>query len=166
MDLLFSIALTAFSVYCFFLVGAESPAPTPTELGAAFWPRIILAAMIALLVANIVNYFKANKVSAQSILGEIKLDGFFKSKLFIGMLLVFLMALILPYIGFIPSCLAFLVSYGVLLGEKRLPRLILISLLVTVALYALFQGPLSIMLPRGVSFFREFALVCEGFLMF
>lgn len=166
MDLLFSIALTAFSVYCFFLVGAESPAPTPTELGAAFWPRIILVAMIALLVANIVNYLKANKVSAQGIMGEIKLGEFVKSKLFIGMLIVFFMALIMPYIGFIPSCFLFLVSYGALLGEKRLPRLILIALVVTIVLYALFQGPLSIMLPRGVGFFREFALVCEGFLIF
>ena len=166
MDLLFSVFLTVFSVYCFFLVGAESPAPTPTELGAAFWPRIILAVMIALLIANIVNYFKANKVSAQSILSEIKLGEFFKSKLFIGMLIVFIMALILPYIGFIPTCLLFMVSYGVLLGEKRPLRLILISLAVTIALYALFQGPLSIMLPRGVGFFREFALMCEGFLMF
>ncbi len=153
-------------MYCFFLVGAESPAPTPTELGAAFWPRIILVAMIALLVANIVNYVKANKISAESILGEVKLGEFVKSKLFIGMLIVFFMALIMPYIGFIPSCLLFLVAYGVLLGEKRLPRLILISLIVTVVLYALFQGPLSIMLPRGNGFFREFALMCEGFLMF
>lgn len=166
MDLLFSIALTAFSVYCFFLVGAESPGPTPTELGAAFWPRIILVAMIALLVANIVNYLKANKVSAQGIMDEIQLGGFVKSKLFVGMLIVFFMALIMPYIGFIPSCLLFLMSYGRLLGERRLPRLILIALIVTIVLYALFQGPLSIMLPRGVSFFREFALICEGFLMF
>lgn len=155
-----------FSVYCFFLVGAESPAPTPTELGAAFWPRIILVAMIALLVANIVNYLKANKVTAQGIMGEIKLGEFVKSKLFTGMVIVFVMALVMPYIGFIPSCLVFLVSYGMLLGEKRMPRLLLISVIVTIVLYALFQGPLSIMLPRGVSFFREFALVCEGFLMF
>lgn len=166
MDLLFSIALTVFSVYCFFLVGSESPAPTPTELGAAFWPRIILAAMIVLLIANIVNYLKTNKVSAQGIMSEVKFGEFVKSKLFIGMVIVFVMALIMPYIGFIPSCLTFLVAYGVLLGEKRLPRLFLISLIVTIVLYALFQGPLSIMLPRGVSFFREFALVCEGFLMF
>ncbi len=155
-----------FSVYCFFLVGAESPAPTPTELGAAFWPRIILVAMIALLVANIVNYLKANKVTAQGIMGEVKLGAFFKSKLFVGMLIVFFMALVMPYIGFIPSCLLFLVSYGVLLGEKRLPRLILIALIITILLYALFQGPLSIMLPRGEGFFRDFALVCEGLLMF
>ncbi len=166
MDLLFSVFLTIFSVYCFFLVGGESPAPTPTELGAAFWPRIILVAMIALLVANMVNYVKANKVSTAQVLGEIKLGAFFKSKLFIGMLIVFFMALIMPYIGFIPACFLFLGAYGMLLGERKWLRLVAISLIVTIVLYALFQGPLSIMLPRGNGFFREFALMCEGFLMF
>lgn len=166
MDLLFSVFLTVFAGYCFYLVGAESPAATATELGAAFWPRIILVAMIALLIANIVKYVKENKVSAEKILGEIKLAEFFKSKLFTGMLLVFIMALLMPYIGFIPVCFLFLVSYGVLLGERRWPRLILTSLVVTAALYVLFQGPLSIMLARGIGVFREFALMCEGFLTF
>lgn len=166
MDLLFSIFLTVFSVYCFFLVGAQSPAPTATELGAAFWPRIILVAMIALLIANIVKSFKAHKASSEKISSEFKFAEFFKSKLFVGMLLVFIMALLMPYIGFIPVCFLFLMAYGALLGERRWLRLILISLFVTILLYVIFQGPLSIMLARGVGVFREFALICEGFLLF
>lgn len=166
MDLLFSIFLTVFAVYCFFLVGAQSPAPTATELGAAFWPRIILAAMIALLIANIVRSVKENKISAKKIFGEFKLAEFFKSKLFIGMVLVFIMALLMPYIGFMPVCFLFLMAYGALLGERRWLRLVLISLGVTIILYVLFQGALSIMLARGTGVFREFALMCEGFLPF
>ncbi len=166
MDLLFSIFLTIFAVYCFFLVGAQSPAPTPTELGAAFWPRIILVAMIALLIANIVKSLKEDKVTAKSLFGEFKIAEFFKSKLFIGMVLVFVLALLMPYIGFIPVCFLFLVAYGALLGERRWLRLVLISLVVTVIIYILFQGALSIMLARGTGVFREFALMCEGFLPF
>lgn len=166
MDLIFSIFLTVFAVYCYFLVGAQSPAPTATELGAAFWPRIILVAMIVLLIANIVRNIKGNKVSAEKLFGEFKIAEFFKSKLFVGMLLVFFMAFLMPYIGFIPVCFLFLMAYGALLGERRWLRLVLISLIVTVIIYVLFQGPLSIMLARGTGVFREFALMCEGFLTF
>lgn len=166
MDLLFSVLLTVFAVYCFFLVGAESPAPTATELGAAFWPRIILVAMIALLIANIVKDLKGNKTNVKNILSEFKVAEFFKSKLFIGMVLVFVMALLMPYIGFIPVCFLFLMAYGALLGERRWLRLVLISLIITVILYVLFQGPLGIMLARGTGVFRQFALMCEGFLPF
>ncbi|MEA5136050.1 MAG: tripartite tricarboxylate transporter TctB family protein [Candidatus Fimivivens sp.] len=166
MDLLFSIFLTVFAVYCFYLVGAQSPAPTATELGAAFWPRIILVAMIVLLIANIIKSIKGHKDSSEKIFGEFKIAEFFKSKLFIGMVLVFIMALLLPYVGFIPVCFLFLMAYGALLGERRWLRLILISLLVTVILYVIFQGPLGIMLARGTGIFREFALMCEGFLPF
>ena len=166
MDLLFSIFLTVFSVYCFFLVGTQSPAATATELGAAFWPRIILVALIALLIANIVKSVKKHKASSEKISSEFKFAEFFKSKLFIGMVLVFIMALLLPYIGFIPVCLLFLMAYGALLGERRWLRLILISLFVTIILYVIFQGPLGIMLARGTGIFREFALMCEGFLPF
>lgn len=166
MDLIFSIFLTVFAVYCYFLVGAQSPAPTATELGAAFWPRIILVAMIVLLIANIVRNIKGNKVSAEKLFGEFKIAEFFKSKLFVGMLLVFFMAFLMPYIGFIPVCFLFLMAYGALLGERRWLRLVLISLIVTVIIYVLFQGPLSIMLARGTGVFREFALMCESFLPF
>ena len=166
MDLIFSIFLTVFAVYCFFLVGAQSPASTATELGAAFWPRIILVVMIALLIANIVKNIKENKASGQKLVGEIKIAEFFKSKLFIGMVIVFVMALLMPYIGFMPVCFLFLMAYGALLGERRWLRLVLISLIVTVILYVLFQGPLSIMLARGTGIFREFALLCESLLPF
>ncbi|WMJ84929.1 tripartite tricarboxylate transporter TctB family protein [Oscillospiraceae bacterium LTW-04] len=166
MDLLFSIFLTVFAVYCFFLVGAQSPAPTATELGAAFWPRMILVAMIALLIANIVKSLKENKADSFKTLGEFKFTEFFKGKLFIGMVLVFIMALLMPYIGFMPVCFLFLMAYGALLGERRWLRLFLFSLGITFLLYVLFQGALSIMLARGSGVFREFALMCEGFLSF
>ncbi|MFV0497927.1 MAG: tripartite tricarboxylate transporter TctB family protein [Candidatus Fimivivens sp.] len=166
MDLLFSIFLTIFSVYCFFLVGAKSPAPTATELGAAFWPRIILAAMIALLIANIIKGYKENKAESFKAFKEFKIMAFFKSKLFMGMVLVFGMAMLMPYIGFMPVCFLFLMAYGALLGERRWVRLFLFSLGITLLLYVLFQGALGIMLARGNGVFRAFALMCEGFLTF
>ena len=162
MDIIFSVILAVFCIYCFFLVGAESPAATPTELGAAFWPRIILVMMIILLAVNIVNNLKAQKENKSSIMGELNLGGFLKSRLLVGIIL----ALLMSTIGFMPDCLLFLIAYGFLLGERRIPLLVIRSLAITVVLYVIFQGALDIMLARGVGPFREFALFFEMLLPF
>ena len=166
MDIIFSVILAVFCIYCFFLVGAESPAATPTELGAAFWPRIILVMMIILLAVNIVNNLKAQKENKSSIMGELNLGGFLKSRLLVGIILVAVMALLMSTIGFMPDCLLFLIAYGFLLGERRIPLLVIRSLAITVVLYVIFQGALDIMLARGVGPFREFALFFEMLLPF
>ncbi len=166
MDIIFSVILAVFCIYCFFLVGAESPAATPTELGAAFWPRIILVMMIILLAVNIVNNLKAQKENKSSIMGELNLGGFLKSRLLVGIILVAVMALLMSAIGFMPDCLLFLIAYGFLLGERRIPLLVIRSLAITVVLYVIFQGALDIMLARGVGPFREFALFFEMLLPF
>lgn len=166
MDIIFSVILAVFCIYCFFLVGAESPAATPTELGAAFWPRIILVMMIFLLAVNIVNNLKAQKENKSSIMGELNLGGFLKSRLLVGIILVAVMALLMSTIGFMPDCLLFLIAYGFLLGERRIPLLVIRSLAITVVLYVIFQGALDIMLARGVGPFREFALFFEMLLPF
>ncbi len=70
-----------------------------------------------------------------------------KSKLFVGMILVAVMAILMPIIGFIPVSFLFLIAYGVLLGERRIGFLI-VSLVITAILYILFQGALDIMLAK------------------
>ncbi len=50
------------------------------------------------------------------------------------------MAILMPIIGFIPVSFLFLIAYGVLLGERRIGFLIIVSLVITAILYILFQG--------------------------
>ena len=95
LDIIFSIVLGIFCIYLFFLVGAESPAPTATELGAAFWPRIILVLLILLIIVNIVNSLKKMKGSGEKLTAGYNLGEFLKSKLLIGMILVAVMAVAL-----------------------------------------------------------------------
>lgn len=175
MDIVFSALLLIFSVYLFFMVGAQSPAPTATELGAAFWPRIILVLLIILLAVNIVSSIRKMKPMEGEKALRAKEGGtspgfqfgeFFRSKLFAGMILVAVMAFVMTYIGFIADCFLFLIAYGVLLGERRPVRLILFSLIITAILYVLFQGALAIMLARGVGVFRQFSLFFETLLPF
>ena len=161
LDIIFSIVLGIFCIYLFFLVGAESPAPTATELGAAFWPRIILVLLILLIIVNIVNSLKKLKGSNEKLTAGFNLGEFLKSKSFVGMILVAVMAILMPIIGFIPVSFLFLIAYGVLLGERRIGFLIIVSLVITAILYILFQGALDIMPARGTGIFRDFALFFE-----
>jgi len=55
-----------------------------------------------------------------------------------------------------------LASFGFLLGDRKYWRLLLVSLLVTLALYLCFGVLLQVNLPRGtVPFLRNFALFLE-----
>lgn len=153
--------LLAFSVYCFFYIGKVDD-HTATELGAAFWPRLILGLMIILLVVGLVNIIrKKNGVGTITAEG---VKGFFKSKLLVGMIICIVAGVILPQIGFIPTSFLFLIAFGILLGEKRPVVLVATGIIATLILYIVFQGPLSIYLPRGAGFFRQFALFMEKLL--
>jgi hypothetical protein len=166
MDLIFSAVLFIGSIYLFILVGSESPAPTATELGAAFWPRIILVLLMILLVVNMVQNVKTAKAEGTPLIDGIDIGGFLKSKLFAGIIIIFLEALLLPYIGFIPSCFLFLNAYGYLLGERKIVMMLVRSAILTILIYIIFQGALDIMLARGVGAFRNFALMFERLLPF
>lgn len=88
---------------------------------------------------------------------------FVKSKLFIGMALVVIMALMYEPVGFMVTCLLFLFCYGLLLGQKNIPLLILTSVVITIILYIGFSVLLGVMLPRGqIGFLRNFALFIES----
>ncbi|ETP71681.1 Tripartite tricarboxylate transporter TctB family [Lachnospiraceae bacterium JC7] len=167
MDILFSAFLIIAGAGLFAMIGADpAAAASETELGAAFWPQIILAIMIVLSVVNIVTNVKKMKAEGGSITSGIDVAGFFKSKLFIGMVIVAIMALILPMIGFIPTCIIFLMVYGILLKAPNIPKLAIAVVLITIVIYVLFQGALDIMLPRGTGVFRSFALAVESILPF
>lgn len=159
LDLIFNVILLIASVYCFIYIGGVDNS-TKTELGAAFWPRLILGIMIVLLVIGLVNTLRT-KAGKVPVTGE-AVAGFFKSKLLFGMIICAVTALILPIIGFIPTSFLFLIAYGILIGEKRPAVLIITGVTATLILYIIFQGPLGIFLPRGYGFFRNFALMMEN----
>lgn len=99
MDIIFSAVLIIAGIGLFAMIGADpAAAASPTELGAAFWPQIILGIMIILSVVNIVTSLKKLKADGKTITSEIDVAGFFKSKLFIGMIAVAILALVLPTI--------------------------------------------------------------------
>ena len=170
MDIIFSVMLIIGAIYLYIFIGGASGSTAGlenlTDLGAAFWPRVILALLIILSVVNLIQAIKKMKAEGKGVADGIDVAGFFKSKLLVGMVMVCIAAFIMPIIGFLPTCLIFLIAYGLLLGDKKYVRLVVVALLITIVIYIIFQGALDIFLPRGKGVFRTFALAIEKLLPF
>lgn len=165
LELIVNVLLLAFGIFCYFYVGATMPASDPLELGAEQWPQAVLFLMFLALAYNIFRIIKTNRANGISFgFGGIAKEtvGFFKSKLFVAMVIVMVMALVLEYLGFLFTCFLFMVAYGLLLGERRIPVLILSALGITLILYIGFSVFLGVMLPRGYGIFRTITLAVEG----
>lgn len=165
-ELIVNLLLLGFSVFCFFYVGSTMPKSPINELGAEQWPQALLLLLMLALCWNIYKYFKRN--SREEITGAFQsffpdVLRFFKSKLFVGMAIVVVMALMYEPVGFMSTSVLFMISYGLLLGERRPWVLILSAIVITLILYIGFAVFLGVMLPRGqVPFLRNFALFVES----
>jgi predicted branched-subunit amino acid permease len=83
--------------------------------------------------------------------------------MFIGMVILFAAALVLETLGFVVTAALLLFFYGMLLGEKNIIRLLIVSVVVALLMHILFSGLLDVTLPRGtVPFLRNFALFLEN----
>lgn len=166
LELIVNLLLLAGSVGCFINVSTTMPHSPVNELGAEQWPQVILVLLILAILFNLYKYFKTNKKEdiAAAFRDFIPSVGrLVKSKLFIGMILVVVMALMYEPVGFIVTCLLFLIAYGLLLGQRNIPVLMLTSVLITVILYIGFSVMLGVMLPRGqIIPLRNFALFIES----
>jgi len=165
LELIVNVLLLAASVFTFWYVGATMPLSSPGELGAEQWPQLLLIMLIIALCYNLFNFFRKNKkeaITASFADFFPSIFRLFKSKLFLGMIILVVMAAIYEPLGFITTCFLFMVSYGFLLGAKKPIKLILISLLIMLILYVVFGVLLSLMLPRGyVPFLRNIAIFLE-----
>lgn len=166
LELIVNLLLLGFSVFCFWNVGATMPSSAANELGAEQWPQALLILLILSICYNIFKFFKKHKM--EEITASF-LDFFpsilrlVKSKLFCGMVLVVAMALMYEPIGFMATCLVFLMAYGFLLGQRKIAMLAISSVVITIILYIGFAVMLGVMLPRGqVPFLRNFALFVES----
>lgn len=166
LELIVNLILLGASIFCYWYVGTTMPASAVNELGAEQWPQALLILLIPALCWNIFKFFKKNK--KEDIAAAFRdffpsIVRFGKSKLFIGMAMVVVMALMYEPIGFMASCLLFLMAYGYLLGQRKWPVLVGTSVVITIILYIGFAVMLGVMLPRGqVSFLRNFALLVES----
>ena len=162
LELIVNLLLIAGGIFCFVNVSTTMPHSAVNELGAEQWPQAILVLMLIALAFNVIRFFKINK--KEDIEAAFKdffpaIGRFVKSKLFLGMVLVVIMALMYEPVGFMLTCLLFLFAYGLLLGQRNIPMLILSSVIITIILYIGFAVFLGVLLPRGqILPLRNFAL--------
>ncbi|MEG1813046.1 MAG: tripartite tricarboxylate transporter TctB family protein [Clostridia bacterium] len=170
LELIVNILLFLFFGYTLGFHVLEAPIPTkvlrnPYALKPNIWPGAILVLLLICVAINIIKIIRAKKGTPGFTLKEFGASvlPFLKSKLFIGIVIVVVLSFVLEPLGFMVTCFLFLISYGLLLGERKYLRLVLFALLITLVLYICFGVLLSVNLPRGtVPFLRNFALFIES----
>ncbi len=168
-ELIVNIGLFIFLGITFFTHVLEAPVPlkvqnNPYALQPDVWPKAIIILLLICIAINIYQIIRRNKgkedFTVKAFLASV--PGFFKSKMFFGILILAIISVILEPLGFMVSAFLLLFFYGMLLGEKKYVRLAICSLLISLVLYIVFSGLLSVNLPRGtVPFLRNFALFLE-----
>ncbi len=168
-EFLMNILLVAFLGYTYFTHVLEAPVPVKVQKNPyAFqpdtWPSVIIILLEICLIINIIQIYRRNKgkedFTIKAFLATI--PEFFKSKMFLGIVILTVASFVLETLGFILTAILVLFLYGMLLGEKKIPRLAIASVCIAFVLYIIFSGMLSVNLPRGVGFLRDFALFLES----
>ena len=169
-ELIINILLFIFLGFTFFTHVLEAAVPAsvarnPYALQPDVWPKTIIILLEICLIVNIIKIIKKNKGNPDFTLGAFvgSIPGFLKSKLFLGIVIMVAASFILETVGFIVTSMFILFFYGLLIGEKNIIRLLIASVCITMVLYIVFSGMLSVNLPRGtVGFLRNFALWLES----
>ena len=169
-ELIINILLFIFLGFTFFTHVLEAAVPAsvarnPYALQPDGWPKTIIILLEICIIINIIQIIKKNKGNPDFSLGAFakSIPDFLKSKLFLGIVIMVAASFMLETVGFIVTALFVLFFYGMLLGEKNIVRLLIAAVCITLVLYIVFSGMLSVNLPRGtISFLRNFALWLES----
>lgn len=169
-ELIANILLLVFMVFTFFTHVLEARIPksftkNPYNLMPDVWPKVIIGLIVLCLVINIIKIIRKNKGNEEFNLKSFWANSlqFFKSKMFLGMLILAAASLVLETLGFVVTAFLILFLYGLLLGEKKFWRLLIVSVALALLLHIIFSGLLDVTLPRGtIPFLRNFALWLEN----
>jgi hypothetical protein len=165
LELIVNVLFAIAAMYTYWYVGATMPESDASELGAEQWPQFLIVLLLIAIAFNIRGYFKRNKkedIAAAFADFVPSIGRLFKSKLFLGMILLLAMAYLYDSLGFIATCPLFMIGYGFVLGGRPV-TVIVSAVIITFVLYIGFSVFLGVMLPRGdVSFLRDFALFVES----
>lgn len=137
----------------------------PNNLMPDIWPSVIIVLLMICIAANIVKIILKNRgkedFNFKAFFNNSK--EFFKSRTFLGILILALAAAVIEPLGFCVTAFLVLFLYGLLLGERKIWRLLIVSVLISLVLHIIFSGLLNVTLPRGtVPFLRNFALWLEN----
>lgn len=169
-ELICNALLFVFLGFTYFTHVLEAKVPksylkNPNVLHPSVWPKAIIILLLICIAINIVKIIKKNKGNPEftfSAFGKNSV-AFFKSKMFLGMVILIVASFVLEPLGFVVTGALIMFCYGMLLGEKKWWRLAIIAVVLGIALHIAFSGLLGVNLPRGtVPFLRSFSLFLEN----
>ena len=169
-ELICNVLLFVALGYTYFTHVLEAKVPksylkNPNVLHPSVWPKVIIILLLICIAVNIYKIIKKNKGNPEFTFSAFAKNSvaFFKSKMFIGMVVLVIASLVLEPLGFVVTAALIMFCYGMLLGEKKWWRLAIISVLLGIGLHIVFSGLLNVNLPRGtVDFLRSFSLFLEN----
>ena len=169
-ELIINILLFIFLGFTYFTHVLEAAVPAkvaknPFVLQPDVWPKAIIILLEICLIINIIQIIRRNKGKEDFTIGAFlaSIPGFLKSKQFLGIVIMVAASLLLEPLGFMVTSMLVLFFYGLLLGQRNVVQLVIASVCITLVLYIVFNGMLSVNLPRGtISFLRNFALWMES----
>ena len=169
-ELICNVGLFVFLVFSYFTHVIEAKIPksylkNPNVIHPSAWPKAIIILLLICLAVNIYKIIKKNKGNPDFTFAKFVENSkeFFKSRMFIGMLILIAASFLLEPLGFVVTAALLMFSYGLLLGEKKVWRMAIVSVVVALLMHILFSGLLDVTLPRGeVPFLRNFALFLEN----
>lgn len=121
----------------------------PSDVGPAFWPRLLLAALAVEAVA-LMAIAAAKKRRVGPPAGQ--MNAVFQLRPLVMLAAFLLYIWFTTFFGFIIATLAFMLLAFFLLGVRKVPILILVPPAITYATYLLFGQVLNIYLPAGSLF--------------
>lgn len=135
--------------------GLELPAATGYKVGDDLWPKIILTGLIIAVGLSLFFGWKKQARSAARV--REPNESWVRWGVIVGMSAVY--AYMLQYIGFLVLTPFFMAAFMHILGLKKIPPLIGLSILLTAVFFFLFRKVLVVPLPLGLWFFKEFSLL-------
>lgn len=129
-------------------IGANTIGQDP---GSAIWPRTLALILCVLSVLMVIEGF-IGKEFRDNGTAPIKFSAPEMRNVYLMLLIFVVYAVTLYFLGFIVASVLFITLTAYLLGEKNWLKCIIIAVIATAVIYALFKFALRVRLPQGLLF--------------
>lgn len=159
-ELIFNVLLLVFFVAMG--IYSNSIRISADDAGARYWPMVMIAVIIILLAVKIFKIWKALPQEERKFSFSIfKLKDVGVQKLLAAMGIILVYIVIMPILGYALSTVLFFAAMAILIGARKIPVIVLSSIGITLAVWAIFVWGLDVHPPRGVGFLENFSIWLE-----
>lgn len=127
--------------------GTNMPPDLIMKVGPSFFPTVLAGLLIIFSVASIIFALKGKSKGTVEPL-RLSDKGVQRGLLMLAATIIF--CVVLEPLGFIPSAIAFLIPMMLLMGNRKPLQLAIAPVLVTFAIWLIFEKVLNLSLPAGV----------------